>query len=206
MRKTGLFLIVLMILTGCTTPRQMALFSSKISSMEAPPVPYFNIESNDILEIHITAIDSAAVKLYGTAGALFYVNNDGLINLPLLGKVKIAGRTSEEAIEYLTDLVRVQVQNPIITLSVVNATVTVLGEVRNPTRFSISRPISLPQAIGTVGGFTRNSKLKDVLVQRNEKGEIKKYHINLLNDDLFTSPCYYLQKGDVVDVQPLHAQ
>jgi len=206
MRKTGFFLIVIAILTGCTSPRQMALFSSKTGSMPAPESPYFIIAPNDVLNIQFTAINGEAVGLYGTSGTRFVVNNEGYIHLPVIGKVKLAGMNTEEAKLYLTNMVAQQVQDPIVILSVTNATVTILGEVRNPSRFLVEGPISLPQAIGTVGGFTKNARLNNVLIQRLENGEVIKYRVNLLTDDLFSSPCFYLQKGDVVDIEPLHVK
>lgn len=207
MRNTGLlFVTILMILTGCATPRQMTLFSSKSSSTVLTKAPCFVIAPNDELEIRITAVNAEAVKLYSSAGTSFVVNGEGVVDIPVIGQVKLAGKTTEEAKNYLTDLVKDQVKNPIVLLTISNASITILGEVENPTRFFIKEPLALPQAIGVVGGFTKNANLKDVLIQRTEGDTLVQYHVNLLTDELFSSPCYYLQKGDMVNVRPMFAQ
>jgi len=193
-------------LTGCTSPRQMTLFSSKSATATAPRAKLFVIEPNDRLSLVFTAINAEAVALFNSAGTSYLVRDDGTIDIPILGRVQIAGKNTEEATKYLEDLVRGQVKDPIVQITITNASVTILGEVAHPTRINISEPIALPHVIGMVGGFTTNARLKDIQVLRSENGTLKQYHINLLTDELFSSPCYYLQKGDVVDVLPLHAQ
>jgi len=206
MRKILPVLVLILILTGCTSPRQMTLFSSKSSTISIAKAPSFVVAPNDILEINFTAVDSAIVEAYNSAGTIYSVSEKGMVEIPVLGQVELAGKNMEEATAYLTDLVKEYILNPIVRLKITNAAVTILGEVNKPARVEISAPIALPQAIGMVGGFTRNAQLKDILVQRSENNTITQYHVNLLTDEVFASPAYYLQKGDVVNVSPLRAQ
>lgn len=206
MRKILPVLVLILILTGCTSPRQMTLFSSKSSTISIAKAPSFVVAPNDILEINFTAVDSAIVEAYNSAGTIYSVSEKGTVEIPVLGQVELAGKNMEEATAYLTDLVKEYILNPIVRLKITNAAVTILGEVNKPARVEISAPIALPQAIGMVGGFTRNAQLKDILVQRSENNTITQYHVNLLTDEVFASPAYYLQKGDVVNVSPLRAQ
>lgn len=206
MRKIQVIIVLCLILAGCATPRQMTLFSSKSSSFKLQLPPDFVIAPGDELRITFYAVNSEAVSIYSSAGTDFMVNSNGLVSLPVIGQVKLEGKTIEEAQDYLSDLVKTQVKKPIVRIAIINADVSILGEVVTPKRFLIKDPIALPQAIGVVGGFTKNANLKNVLVQRTEKGKITQYHLNLLSDDIFTSPCYYLQKGDVVNIRPLYAK
>jgi len=206
MRKILPVLVLILILTGCTSPRQMTLFSSKSSTISIAKAPSFVVAPNDILEINFTAVDSAIVEAYNSAGTIYSVSEKGTVEIPVLGQVELAGKNMEEATAYLTDLVKEYILNPIVRMKITNAAVTILGEVNKPARVEISAPIALPQAIGMVGGFTKNAQLKDILVQRSENNTITQYHVNLLTDEVFASPAYYLQKGDVVNVSPLRAQ
>lgn len=206
MRKsTSLLLVALCFLAGCTTPRQMMLFTGA-NNLTAIPVLSYVIEAGDQLHITFSATNPETVAPYNSAGSLFVVNPDGTITLPVLGKVAIAGKTTTEAVDMLTEQMRKQVHEPIIKVEISNASVSVLGEVNNPSCLLAPYPITLTEALGRVGGLTSNARCKDVLVLRRENGAVKKYHINLLTDEIFSSPCYYLQKGDVVYVSPRHTK
>ncbi len=194
------------ILAGCSTPRQMTLFSGNGSSFKLPPLPVYTIEPGDVLGISFSAIDKEAVAPYNSSGTEYTVKDDGTVNMPVLGDIYLVGMSTDSAEMYLTNLVSSQVREPIVRMMINNASVTILGEVQRPARLLAIHPITLIEALGDVGGLTANARCKDVLVQRRENGQTKQYRINLLTDELLHSPCYYLQKGDVVYVAPLYAR
>ncbi|MCQ2347698.1 MAG: polysaccharide biosynthesis/export family protein [Paludibacteraceae bacterium] len=204
-KTTSILLVAISFLAGCTSPRQMTLFTGA-NSVKIAPMPSYVIEPGDLLKITFSATNAETVVLYNSAGNDFLVRADGTITVPVLGRIAVAGKTAAEAIELLTNLMVKQVREPIVLVEFTNATVSVLGEVNHPAELSVPYPITLTEALGQVGGFTTNARCKDVLVLRNTNGSVVKYHINLLTDDLFASPCYYLQKGDVVYVAPLHTK
>lgn len=199
------FLLWTMLLTGCITLRQMTLFAGAETS-SAVAVPDYIIEPGDILQIEFTAVNAETVSPYNSAGLSYEVKQDGTISIPVLGQVSLVGKTTEQGRQILTDMVKNQVKDPIVHLTITNAVITILGEVHSPRSINVPHAITLTNALGSVGGLTKNARCDNVLVQRHEDGQIKNYHINLLTNDLLTSPCYYLQKGDVVYVAPLHAQ
>lgn len=207
MRKSFYIALVLwsILLTGCTTLRQMTLFTGADSSAVVT-IPDYIIEPGDLLQIEFTAVNAETVTPYNSAGLTYTVQKDGNVSIPVLGKVALAGKTTEQGEQMLTDMIKNQVKDPIIHLTVTNAVVTILGEVNSPRSINVPHAITLTNALGNVGGVTKNARCDNVLVQRRENGQIKTYHVNLLTNDLLTSPCYYLQKGDVVYVAPLHAR
>lgn len=193
------------LLTGCTSLRQMTLFTGAETAASVT-IPDYIIEPGDLLQIEFTAVNAETVEPYNSAGLTYAVQQDGTISVPVLGKITLAGKTTEQGAQMLSEMVKNQVKNPIVHLTITNAVVTILGEVNSPRSISVPHAITLTSALGNVGGLTKNAKCDNVLVQRRENGQIKTYHVNLLTNDLLTSPCYYLQKGDVVYVAPLHAQ
>lgn len=207
MRKSFHIALVLcsILLTGCTTLRQMTLFAGAETS-SAVAVPDYIIEPGDILQIEFTAVNAETVSPYNSAGLNYEVKQDGTVSIPVLGNVSLTGKTTEQGKQILTDMVKNQVKDPIVHLTITNAVITILGEVHSPRSINVPHAITLMNALGSVGGLTKNARCDNVLVQRREDGQIKNYHINLLTNDLLTSPCYYLQKGDVVYVAPLHAK
>ncbi len=136
----------------------------------------------------------------------YTVNNDGNIDFPVLGEVYVAGMTREEIASHIKDelISRNLVKDPVVTVEFMNLTVSVLGEVAKPGRFSIDKDrLSLLDAIGMAGDLTVYGKRDNVLVQREENGKKVLYRVNLNSGyDLYSSPVYYLQQNDIVFVEP----
>jgi len=203
MQKSVLLIGVIAVLAGCTSPRQMAIMGHGAPTIKVEQVPDFTIEPGDVLQVSFSAINAEAVAPYNSAGVC-RVRANGEVSLPVIGTIVLSGKNIREAQDTLQMIVRQQVREAIAQVVVTNASVTILGEVHQPAALSIAQPIPILQAIGRVGGLTHNAKCKDILVQRTEQGVLHNYHINLLTTDFCLSPCYFLTKGDVVIVSPLH--
>jgi polysaccharide export outer membrane protein len=86
-------------------------------------------------------------------GAL--VAQDGTINVPLVGVVRVSGLTSREAGDLLSREYSRYIKNAHVTLEVLNKRVYVLGEVRNPGRVNIIEDTSnILEVISSSGGLT----------------------------------------------------
>jgi polysaccharide export outer membrane protein len=87
------------------------------------------------------------------------VDNEGNIDLPLIGSIHVAGKTLADATKEIEDKFRSAqiLKDPQVTLNVeqyVSASVTVLGEVQVPGRIQLLAPHSLLDVIGMAGGET----------------------------------------------------
>lgn len=192
-------------LAGCgSTARQMTMFPFDNGEYALPERPSFVLSAGDKLQIVFSATDNTAVEPYNAAGRDFFVEDDGSVSLPVLGRVVLAGKTEEEAVALLTDKISGHLREPFVSLHVTNAVVTVLGEVNEPKQIVVERPVSLLEALGKAGGMTANARRDNIMVQRKDGQKMKIYRINLQTDQLFSSPCYYLNNGDVLYVSPLH--
>ena len=91
-----------------------------------------------------------------------------------------------------------------MTVEFLNLTVSVLGEVQRPGRFSIDKDrVTILDAIGMAGDLTIHGKRQNVLVQRETDGQTTLYRVDLTKgSELYASPVYYLQQNDVVYVEP----
>jgi len=153
---------------------------------------------------HQIGASSGRANNQGISG--YTVNKDGHIDFPVLGEVYVSGMTREEIASHIKDelISRNLVKDPVVTVEFMNLTVSVLGEVANPGRFSIDKDrLSLLDAIGLAGDLTVYGKRDNVLVQREENGKKVLYRVNLNSGyDLYSSPVYYLQQNDIVFVEP----
>ncbi|GAL67072.1 polysaccharide biosynthesis/export family protein [Jejuia pallidilutea] len=173
--------------------------------------PKFKV--NDIVSIHVSTFDLEAVKPFnltrGTEASAnsvpidYLVDNDGNIDYPVLGKIKLLGLTVEESKELLKEKLSEYLKDPIINIRILNFRVSILGEVRSPGRYSISgERITLLEAIALAGDLTIKGKRDNVTVIRDFQGTKTYTKVDLTSKELFNSPVYYLTQNDIVYVEP----
>lgn len=201
-----LIAVNVVILAGCASTRQMTLFANQQGEYTLPAAPEVTLAPGDALAIRFAATDEAAVAPYRAAGDTLVIASDGTITLPVLGTITVAGLSEQQLQQRLTDSVALQVRKPVVNVRVIDAYVSVMGEVNLPQRVAFLNPLTLLDAIAAAGGLTDNARRDNVLLQRRTNGQVQLYRVNLLNNDLFASPCYFLQKGDVVYISPLHSK
>lgn len=203
--KHLLYCSLLLLLTACTSVKQMTLLQGSTDQTQQPVYPEFVIESGDELHIAIQALSQEAAAPFNTATNVYVVDSNGQIELPNLGIFSMLGLTLNQVQETIAAKLQENLQKVFVTVSFHNASIVILGEVNKPQRLGITKPISIFEAIGAVNGLTTNARINAVEVLRNQNGQVTKYILDLSSSDVFQSPCYYLVKGDVVNVRPLHA-
>ena len=150
------------------------------------------------------AIDNRSSYSQGLSG--YTVDTEGNIDFPVLGKVHVAGLTRSEIAAKIKGELEGQnlVKDPVVTVEFLNLTVSVLGEVQRPGRFSIDKDrVTILDAISMAGDLTIQGKRENVLVQRETDGKTTLYRVDLTKgSELYASPVFYLQQNDVVYVEP----
>ena len=178
------------------------------------------IRKGDALTIFVSALDKEAVTpynlptvIYATPGSqtvqttpmlqYYIVNEAGDVELPVLGAVHVEGMKRQEVAETIKSMLEAQVLNPIVHVQLVNAKVSVLGEVNRPGHVAIPvGRLTILEALAAVGDMTPYGKRDNVLVTREENGKLQIARLDLRSTDLYTSPYYYLQPNDVIYVSP----
>ena len=137
----------------------------------------------------------------------FRIDKEGKIELPVIGRIKIAGLTLEGASNEIRERVLDYLEAPSVNIQLLNFDYTVVGEVSNQGKFrNYDSEITVLEAIGTAGGFTDFADRENVKIVRNSNDTTTISYVNLLKDDLLTSPYYYLKPNDVIAVAPLPAK
>lgn len=152
----------------------------------------------------IVTVNTVSNYSQGVSG--YTVDEEGMIDFPVLGKIEIAGKNREEIAAFIKGelLAKNLVKDPVVTVEYMNLCISVLGEVAQPGRYSIDRDkVTVLDAISMAGDLTIYGKREKVLVLREENGVQHVYGINLCSaEHLYTSPVYYLRQNDVVYVEP----
>lgn len=208
-----LIVCFLCVLTVSCVPRErIVYFQGDLNQAEKIAESYTaRIQPDDLLEITVYGRDQQATKFYnqesnlgqGNAAKTYLVDKEGFIEFPVLGKIKLAGLTRNEAIQYMKGLLSRDIIDPGVSILIKNYRITVLGEVSKPGTFPIeNEKISILEALGLAGDLTINGVRNNVLVVREEGENRNFYRVDLTSPEVFQSPAYYLAQNDVVYVEP----
>ena len=208
-------LFSLALLSSCNTSKEIIYFQDvEVNSPEAVAPPQdITVQPKDQISIVVSSKDPELAALFnltrvqqrvGSTG-LNNSNNKGAIDFPVLGNLTVAGMTRSQIAALVKQRLKEEnlVNDPVVTVEFMNLSFSVLGEVKTPGKYSISKDyITLLEAISMAGDLTIYGKRDAIFVIREEKGERVTHWVDLRSCDLFKSPVYYLKQNDVVYVQP----
>ncbi len=177
------------------------------------------IQPNDILKITVESLVPEAALPYNKTstqgmqvqniqvlqldGYLVSLNNT--IEFPVLGEISTAGLTTDQLNDIIKDrlISEGHLSNPTVNVRLINAKVTVLGEVNRPGTYTFTEQnITILQALGYAGDLTINGKREDILITREVNGMRKVTHIDLTSTAFMNGEFYFIKPNDVIIVNP----
>jgi len=219
---TGLITIIFLA-SSCVTQRELEYMQDKnedIRAFKEADFPDYKLKSNDELYIQVSSLDEASAGIfsnskenaynggsmqpYGASLLSYSVDKDGILHLPVIGNILVMDKTVSEVSAMIKDSLTHVLNQPIISVKLVNRYVSVLGEVKIPGHFTYSQDkLSIYDAIGLAGDITIYGNREQVILVRNENGENKRINVNLLNSEILAADYYNLRPNDIVYVKPL---
>ena len=174
---------------------QLSIFVSGVNVEQAT---YFNMSNYSAIQISSAQQMQSANPILG-----YMVEDNGMINFPKLGEVKVAGMKRKELEVYLEDALKDYVKDPVVSVRCLNFRITVLGEVVKAGTYHVPyHSLNVLQALGMAGDLTINGVRNEVvLIRKTEAGE-QSVILDLTSKELLQSPYYYMQSGDVLYVKP----
>ena len=216
--------VAALIFTGCASPKKIAyLQHAEDYNYDATRYQHnIKVMPKDNLSIYITATDQEAVSLFnkhlgsnrqnlgaGIGGNLYTyaVDDDGTINFPIVGRIKVEGLTRLEVEQLIGDKLRpymAETENPIVTVRINSFHFTILGEVGSPgVKTSGREKCSLLDAIAMSGDINILGKRDNIMLIREAADGGKSVHrLNILDPNVMKSPYFYLQQNDVLYIEP----
>ena len=225
-RKGNLFVIVfLFVLASCKTYEKINYMQDvRVDTpVEVSVNQGIRIQPQDMLSIVVSSktpdlamifnlpvvsyqAGSEVVSGAGSQRLLGYVvDNNGEIDFPVLGKIKVAGLTRWEVQEYIkkTIIDAGLMKDLVVTVEFMNFKISIMGEVNSPGTYTINGDkVTLLEALSMARDLTIYGKRDGVYVVREENGVRTTYNVDLRSVSLFDSPVYYLRQNDVVYVEP----
>jgi polysaccharide export outer membrane protein len=214
----------LVMLASCSSSKSnLAYFRDITAETQVVPLPtndLLKIATDDELYISVSSADptasaqfnlpasnpatSSSLQVYQSPRQLTYiVDTKGDIDFPQLGKVHVAGMTTEELEAMLKTRISKWVDEPTVDVRLMNFRVNVLGEVAKPGAITVSKNrYTILDALADVGDMTPYGVREEVLLIREENGTQKRVLLDLTSSDLLISEYYYLQPNDYIYVKP----
>ena len=225
MKHTRLLIttVSLMILCSCVTQRKVEYLQDSNKNFKAfkeAELPDYRLKPNDELYIQINSLDEAAANVfsagkeqsyyvgtmqpYGASLMSYSVDKDGFLLLPVIGKILVKDKTVSEVSTILKDSLNHILNQPIVSVKLVNRYVSVVGEVKNPGHFAYSQDkLTIYDALGLAGDITDYGNRNKVILIRNINGENIRINVDITKSDILASDYYNLRPNDIVYVKPL---
>lgn len=229
------FVAVALTLGSCSAPKNITYLQdmTENTTLAASQPSGFRIEPGDKLSIVVHSKDPNLAGLFnlpiitnrrstlsnGNSGvstrnydandgmSVYTVAENGTIDFPVLGNIKISGMTRSEVVGFIKgELVgRDLIKDPTVIVEFLNTGISLLGEFNRPGRYDMNRDnITILEAISLGGDLTIQGMRENVKVIREmSDGTSKVYVVDLTNaKSMMESPAYYLKQSDVVYVEP----
>lgn len=214
-------------LASCSTSKKIVYFQDieqGTTSFALPEPVEIRLRPEDKISIIVNSRDPKLANLFnlpyvsrqlGSEGggnsssqgiSVYSVNRQGEIDFPVVGKIKVEGKTRYQVADTLSYILRHRnlVKDPVVTVEYANLNISVMGEVGSPGQYPIQKDrLSILDAISMAGDLTIYGMREKVMVLRQENGVQKIYQVNLCSaQELYSSPVFYLKQDDVVYVEP----
>ncbi len=225
-----LCLAIVFALSSCADQKKIIYFQKGINqsdTIDASKAYVPTVQPGDILSIYVSSLIPAASSFFNPYAASpaaattadgspspgvvpltqpsatgFLVDENGAIQPPLLGSIKVAGLTTVQVRDTIKEKLKIYLKEPTVNVRFLNYKISVMGEVARPSVYVIpNEKVSLIEALSMAGDLTIYGKRDNVLIIRDVNGKKEFGHVNLKTRELFSSPYYYLHSGDVVYVE-----
>ncbi len=172
-----------------------ASYQDRLNSLDASNVNPFESGQRNVYQA------STEMSVYINS---YTVADSGYVNFPLVGKIQVAGLNINEIKTLFQNTINDYFQMTIVTVKLVNFKVSILGEVVRPGTYLVYQEnINILQAISMAGDLSPYAKRNNIIIIRKTATGSSVYSINLLKANIFESPAYFLQPGDIVYVEPM---
>jgi len=204
--------------SSCASKKEYVYFYNKGITASDSSLSYTPIlKPDDILGITVSSISMDAAIPFNLPSVSFSTNGQavgnptmqgylidskGMIDFPVIGKIKLAGLSRSEATDLLKEKISNYISNPIVIIRILNFKVTILGDVRNPGSYTIpNERITLLEGLGLAGDLNITGKRNNILVVRDNNGKQTGTNVDITSSDFINSPYYYLNQNDVIYVE-----
>lgn len=178
--------------------RYSASFYANKNTLDVSSLPTpddYIVSTGDTIGIHIYGDRDTNYKLT--------IRNDGTLEVPYIGPIKIAGMTFVEAQKHLMLQLKSNFKNSDMTINIDKYStiqVTLIGDVKSPGVYNLSSFSRVKDLLIVAKGVRETGSVREIIVKRNSKVIAKLDFYDLLFKGN-TTDSLLLKQGDVVVIQ-----
>ncbi|MEQ8324596.1 MAG: polysaccharide biosynthesis/export family protein [Vicingaceae bacterium] len=177
----------------------------------------FRLAPNDIIDFRLftndgfklidlsTMNDNNGQRLTQQQNNFFYlIEYDGMVKLPMIGRVNLSGMTIKETEEFLQDKYSKYYIDPFARITATNRRVVVFtGEYSQGTVVDMeNRNMTLLEGLARAGGIPRSGKAHTIKLIRGDRKNPEIFFINLSKIEGMAQASIILQSNDIIYVEP----
>jgi polysaccharide export outer membrane protein len=170
-----------------------------------PPSPTVTPVTAALADYNIGVADIIDVVVFGEPDASrtgVTVDNDGTIDCPYIGRVKVAGQTARQVEKLIRDRLAEKVLvNPTVSVTIVkyrSKTVTVQGQVRNPSEYILQGNVSLTSVLAQAGSMTLDAGSYVIISRIGANGQPEQIKVTRKDIESGKAQTVFLKDGDTV--------
>jgi polysaccharide export outer membrane protein len=224
MKKILLYTLIFFNLTGCSLKDEFVLFNQSSSMKEGTKNKNLNrtmetridsakfeykIRPHDRISIityrhpELSTNANGQVGANGGLGQGLLVNSNGLIRLPLINNIRVAGLSQPQAQLKLETAFKEYLRNPNVQVEVLNKRAFILGEVNNPGPIELrNEQIPLLQLLSVAGDLTTGANRQAIMILKNAGDSIQTKVVSLTDINSIRMANQMIQPNDIVYVVP----
>ncbi len=148
------------------------------------------------------AVTEESAGLFG-----YTVDSEGRIEIPFVGKIEVGGKTLSEIKTSLDTIFQQYLTDAAITIRLVNNYVSVIGEVRMPGRYILTKDrVTIFEAIAMAGDIEEfGNRQRIQLIRPSPYGPLVK-EFSLADRSILSSEFYYVMPNDVIYTMPMNGR
>lgn len=229
MRNISLYIIAIFLLvaTGCASKKQITylqdIANTKVENFENSSDALYKLNKQDVLYIKMVTSNPEVNTLFNisdqsTQGNIingevdqyikgFIIDNNGDVELPILGKINVAYKNIEEAKEAIYSKATEFLKEPTVYVKLLSFKYSVMGEVRVAGMYrNFNNKLNVLEAISRAGDITDHGDRKRVVVIRPTESGSQVFRLDLTDKNILASAGFNLYPNDVIYVEPLKSK
>lgn len=172
------------------------------------------IQPNDLLSIAVSSLSEASEVFDPPASRItihtdnsqaiegYLVNQKGVIQVPLIGPLKVSGLTTTEINDLITSKLKGQLKDPVVNVKLMNFKVAIFGDVVNPGIYPVvNERITVVEAIILAGDLKKEAVKSNILLIREINKKRQFIRLDIESKTIFKSPYFYLKNNDMIYVE-----
>jgi polysaccharide export outer membrane protein len=133
----------------------------------------------------------------------YLVQNDGVVNLPIVGIVRLEGKTLFQAARHLEDLYDEYYRDAYVLINFINKRVIVLGAPGGQVIPLTNENMSLVEILALAGGVDNNAKAGNIRLIRGDLNNPQVFVIDMTTVQGMKNYNLKVEPGDIIYIEPV---